>query len=95
MIWYNGGPGGSSVYGLLIEIGPLFLTGASLNVPPGAPPQLFYNPRSWAKHFNLLITGFPPPVGYSYCAQPEGCPVWNDTTAALDNFYFLQRFFSE
>jgi hypothetical protein len=78
----------------MIEIGPLFLSGASLDVLPGAPPRLFYNKNAWTKHCNVLVTGFPPPVGFSYCLEPQGCPKWNDTSAAIENAYFLRNFFA-
>lgn len=82
------------MYGLLIEIGPLYLSGASISPLPGAVPRLFYNPNAWTREYNVLVTGFPPPVGYSYCTEPAGCPQWNDTSAARENYYFLQQFFA-
>jgi serine carboxypeptidase-like clade 1 len=92
LVWYTGGPGGSSLFGLLVEIGPFTLTASSLE-PAGSVPELFYNNYTWGKQFNLLFPEFPPPVGFSYCTEPGGCPVWNDTSAAQENYHFLVNFF--
>lgn len=70
LVWTNGGPGASSLFGLLLELGPLELSDASLQTAEynrTGVPSLFYNPHSWTKAANLLILNSPPPVGFSYC----------------------------
>eukprot|EP00041_Stephanoeca_diplocostata_P019454 m.419853 g.419853 ORF g.419853 m.419853 type:complete len:463 (-) comp21310_c0_seq1:1157-2545(-) len=98
VLWYNGGPGASSLFGLLVELGPLMLNSESL---AGAVynktgvPQLIYNPYSWSKTANILIVDNPPPVGFSFCT-PAGqtgsgtsCGPWNDELVAAANHEFL------
>ena len=46
----------------------------------------------------FTVMDFPPPVGYSYCSSGHNgnngtCPIWNDTTAAEDNYRALQAFY--
>lgn len=58
VLWLNGGPGTSSILGMLQEHGP-FLINAS--------GGLMRNPFAWTKQANLLILESPGGVGYSYC----------------------------
>lgn len=59
VLWMNGGPGSSSLLGLLQELGPLMLN---------ATGGLFANPYAWTQRAHLLILESPAGVGYSYCA---------------------------
>merc|ERR1719343_1944047 len=59
VLWLNGGPGSSSILGMLQELGPLLI-----NTTGG----LMHNPYAWTKQANLLILESPAGVGYSYCA---------------------------
>ena len=50
LMWYNGGPGASSLYGLFVEMGPLWLNDLSLQDPrfnATGVPQLVRNPYAW------------------------------------------------
>jgi len=58
-LWLNGGPGSSSILGMLQEQGPLLIN---------ATGGLMRNPYAWTKQTNLLILESPGGVGYSYCA---------------------------
>ena len=58
--WMNGGPGASSLVGLIAENGPLLLTGSGALTP---------NPWAWNARANLLYVEFGPGIGYSYCAN--------------------------
>lgn len=98
VVWYNGGPGASSLFGLLVELGPLQLnvesTRTSAFKKTGI-PSLIYNKYGWTQVANLLIVDNPPPVGFSYC-DPAGqsgdgysCGDWNDSLVALANAEFL------
>ena len=63
---YNGGPGASSLFGLLVELGPLLLNMDSLrgggSVDGAAVPRLIRNPYSWTKVRS---------VGIQCCAQSD------------------------
>jgi cathepsin A (carboxypeptidase C) len=59
VLWLNGGPGSSSILGMLQEHGPLLIN---------ATGGLMRNPYAWTKQANLLILESPAGVGYSYCA---------------------------
>ena len=85
-LWLNGGPGSSSILGMLQENGPLLIN---------ATGGLMENPYAWTKHTNLLILESPSGVGYSYCANSrkgEGCKNTDNSTAraaraALQDFF--------
>jgi carboxypeptidase C (cathepsin A) len=57
-IWLNGGPGGSSLMGLMEENGPCF-------VGPDS-KETFLNPWSWNNEVNMLYLDQPTQVGFSY-----------------------------
>lgn len=90
ILFLNGGPGTSSMFGLFAEIGPLKLYHGVA--------KLLRNEYTWAKYVNLLFLDIPAPVGFSYCEDPQGypssCGNWNDSSVAyhnrkaLDNFLF-------
>ncbi len=103
VLWTNGGPGAASLYGLFVELGPLFLSDRSLTTDDfkkTGVPSLFRSAFSWSKFSNLLIINSPPPVGFSYCdpAGPSGdgfsCGSWNDTRTAHHNLAFLKNWFA-
>eukprot|EP01126_Amoeba_proteus_P012399 TRINITY_DN1509_c0_g2_i2.p1 TRINITY_DN1509_c0_g2~~TRINITY_DN1509_c0_g2_i2.p1 ORF type:complete len:570 (+),score=83.66 TRINITY_DN1509_c0_g2_i2:241-1710(+) len=104
VVWYNGGPGASSLYGLLVELGPLLLNERSLEDPrynSTGIPQLIRNPYSWSKVANVLTIDNPAPVGFSYCdpVGPTGdgtsCGPWNDSSTAAINYKFFTNWFPE
>ncbi|EAQ83262.1 hypothetical protein CHGG_09666 [Chaetomium globosum CBS 148.51] len=57
-IWLNGGPGGSSMMGLLEENGPCFVAPDSKSTYP--------NPWSWNNEVNMLYIDQPVQTGFSY-----------------------------
>ncbi|KAK3995523.1 Alpha/Beta hydrolase, partial [Cladorrhinum sp. PSN332] len=57
-IWLNGGPGGSSVMGLLEENGPCFVSADSKTT--------YLNPWSWNNEVNMLYIDQPVGTGFSY-----------------------------
>ena len=76
VLWLNGGPGSSSVLGMLQEQGPLLIDRDG---------GLVANPFSWTKVVNFFILESPAAVGHSYCrASLEGkpCSPSDNSTAA-------------
>ena len=81
----TGGPGSSSILGMLQEHGPLLIN---------ATGGLMENPYAWTGHTNLLILESPSGVGYSYCKGQltDGCANTDNSTAraaraALQDFF--------
>ena len=75
VLWLNGGPGASSLIGMLQEQGPLIIDRAG---------GLVENPWAWTKLANLVALESPAGVGYSYCeAMKRGgaCANTDITTA--------------
>lgn len=83
VLWLNGGPGCSSLDGLLTEHGPFLIQedGVSLE----------YNPYSWNKIANMLYLESPAGVGFSYSDNRNY--VTNDTEVSMKNYLALKRFF--
>ena len=70
-IWYNGGPGAPSTYGLFQEFGPFMLTDQSLltdDYHKTGIPTPIYNPWTWANVTSLCEIDSPAPMG-ARCAQ--------------------------
>jgi len=86
VLWLNGGPGSSSILGLLQEHGPLLIN---------ATGGLMRNPYAWTKQANLLVLESPAGVGYSYCAamRAGGSCSNTDITTARAARAALQDFF--
>ena len=80
IVWFNGGPGCSSMLGFLQEHGPYSLADGTTNFTA--------NPYSWNKEANVIYIESPAGVGFSTCGNPAECK-WNDFNTADDN---LQAF---
>ena len=106
VVWYQGGPGASSMFGYLVELGPFWLTGESLaQRTADGTPRLNRNNFSWSTVANVLLVDFPAPVGFSQCGSNAsctdlGCCNWSNGShkssyfsGAEDNYIFLQNFF--
>ena len=92
LLWLNGGPGTSSLYGAFTELGQLVFNRHSHVA--GRVPRLFRNPSAWTQVANVLFFESPAGVGFSRCVDPRvdvGC-VSNDTSAAQENADFLAGF---
>lgn len=101
--WSNGGPGASSLFGLLTELGPLILSDESLETADykktGIPTPI-YNPYTWSRLGHLLIIDQPAPVGFSYCEddlESHSCGgiAWTDELTSLNSYTALQTFFAK
>lgn len=83
VLWLNGGPGCSSLDGLLTEHGPFLIQDDGVT--------LQYNPYSWNKIANMLYLESPVGVGFSYSDDQNY--VTNDTEVSMNNFLALKEFF--
>ena len=80
LIWFNGGPGCSSLLGFLQEHGPWIIDDFET--------QIKQNPFPWNKRANVLYIESPAGVGYSI-GSGEGDLVQNDMTQSEDAFIAL------
>ncbi|XP_076919354.1 serine carboxypeptidase-like 11 [Bidens hawaiensis] len=63
MLWVTGGPGCSSISGLLYEIGPIQFAADRYN---GGLPTLILRPDSWTKTASIIFLDVPVGTGFSY-----------------------------
>lgn len=85
ILWMNGGPGASSLYGLFRENGPFVVY----------PNQYVgYNAYSWNSFANLLYVESPAGVGFSYSNTTSDYDNQGDETTANDNLQFLLGFYN-
>jgi len=95
--WHQGGPGGSSIYGLFGEMG-------AFHIDDNGP---YLNENSWNKNANMLYLESPAgstvgfganPLGFSYCTQNGKVSAecsWNDTSQAEAYARTVEVFFEE
>lgn len=86
VLWLNGGPGCSSMDGLVYENGPF-------GISEEDPTQLYRRKSSWATMANMLYFEAPVGVGFSYSDDPKDYNV-NDNQTAEDNLHALEVFFA-
>ncbi|XP_034280063.1 lysosomal protective protein [Pantherophis guttatus] len=84
VLWLNGGPGCSSLAGLLSEHGPFTVQ------PDGA--TLTYNEYAWNKLAHIVYLESPIGVGFSYSDSQDYHT--NDTEVARVNYLALKEFFN-
>ncbi|KAL2852847.1 Alpha/Beta hydrolase protein [Aspergillus pseudoustus] len=83
LIWFNGGPGCSSLIGLTTGNGPVSFEGNST--------RAMANPYSWSKYGHLLYIDQPVGTGYSTASYPYPAV---DNDVVTSHFYdWLQSFF--
>lgn len=95
VLWLNGGPGSSSLIGLLTENGQIQTSDQSLTELVDGVPQVFYNQYAWTTKANMLYLESPKGVGFSYCddAKSSSECVNTDESTAQDSYEFLVNFF--
>ncbi|UNI19021.1 hypothetical protein JDV02_005240 [Purpureocillium takamizusanense] len=84
IIWMNGGPGGSSMYGLFNDLGPCILDGTNLST----------NPWAWNNNASLIFLDQPAGVGFGSLAEAAHMPA-SDMDGAADFQAFLNIFFGK
>ncbi|KAL4317838.1 hypothetical protein GQ457_18G025460 [Hibiscus cannabinus] len=86
-LWFNGGPGCSSLgFGAFMEHGPF---------QPGEDGNLVKNQYSWNLESNILYVESPIGVGFSYSNTSSDYIDVNDTFTAEENLKFLVNWFKE
>jgi cathepsin A (carboxypeptidase C) len=83
LLWLTGGPGGSSMIGLLQELGPCLINEHGNGT--------VYNEYGWSKNANIIFVDQPAGVGFSYLDKDIPLPA-TSFTAAEDMHHFLQLF---
>uniref|UniRef100_A0A1I8G221 Carboxypeptidase n=1 Tax=Macrostomum lignano TaxID=282301 RepID=A0A1I8G221_9PLAT len=84
VLWLNGGPGCSSIGGLLTTNGPFLVNDRA---------QLVHNPWAWNRVANMLYLESPAGVGFSYGkARTSSKFRWNDGSTTRDNILALRQF---
>lgn len=86
VLWSNGGPGCSGLFGFGFENGPWRAQ------PDGT---LLLNPLSWNRFATLVYIEQPAGVGFSYSSAPADYNNYNDSVSSTDNAAFLTAFFND
>ena len=83
ILWLNGGPGTSSLLGLFVELGPIFID-ANGDIQP--------RPITWNKNYHMLFIDNPVGAGFSFTLDKRGFALTEDDVA--HNLYeCLTQFF--
>ena len=89
VLWLQGGPGCSSLFGLLYENGQIHFTGEK---DSKGVPTLVQNPSAWTKVANMIWLEQPVGVGFSYCVPgAKGDCSGNDF--GVDAYHFFLNFY--
>ncbi|CAG9767346.1 unnamed protein product [Ceutorhynchus assimilis] len=81
LVWLQGGPGGTSLYGLFVEIGPFGVTNG----------KVVSRDISWHKNHSVLYIDNPIGTGFSFT---DGDYVTNQTQVGDHLYKFLTQFFT-
>ena len=84
LVWFNGGPGCSSMLGLFSEHGPYIFDDGETVIKP--------NPWPWNQRANMLYMESPAGVGYSIANTTDDL-LHSDMSTSQDAFSALQDFF--
>nr|XP_018906950.1 PREDICTED: venom serine carboxypeptidase-like [Bemisia tabaci] len=83
VIWLQGGPGVTSLYGLLYEIGPFYLNDKV---------KLVRRKYTWCQKYNLLFIDNPVGAGFSFTKQDAGYPTL-ELDIATNLYSFIVQFY--
>ncbi|KAL0268029.1 UNVERIFIED_CONTAM: hypothetical protein PYX00_010118 [Menopon gallinae] len=83
-VWLNGGPGSSSMFGLLTENGPYALS---------VDGKLSRREYAWNRNSSIMFVDNPVGVGYSYTKGGIPCYSANETHVGQNFVRFLDQFF--
>jgi len=86
VVWTNGGPGCSGLFGAGFENGPWRAQ---------ADGTLALNPLAWNKFATTVFIEQPAGVGFSYSSVPADYQNYNDSVSSTDNAAFLSAFFAD
>ena len=84
ILWLQGGPGGSSLFGLFIEQGP-YLINAELKATP--------RNVTWSESYNVLYIDQPAGTGFSFTDDSRGFAT-SQVDVANDLYETLVQFFT-
>ena len=87
VLWLNGGPGCSSVMGMMTENGPFYINDDG--------HTLYENEYSWNKLANFIYLESPACVGFSYDEDSKFNCKTGDTDNAESNYEALKNFFKK
>ncbi|KAI3815296.1 hypothetical protein L1987_14958 [Smallanthus sonchifolius] len=87
MLWISGGPGCSSIIGLIYEIGPITFNSETSTVEK---PILDIVPDSLTKVASIIFLDQPAGSGFSYAKTPQAY-IMNDTLSAKQSYNFLRK----
>jgi vitellogenic carboxypeptidase-like protein len=83
LLWLQGGPGSSSLFGLFTEIGPIYIDGNE---------NIQLRNTSWNKNYHLLFIDNPVGTGFSFTDDSQGYAQSQDDVAR-DLYSALTQFF--
>jgi len=90
-LWLTGGPGCTSLSGLLYEVGPMEYDMSNYT---GGLPKLTYYPHARTKASSMIFLDAPVGTGFSYSRTPEGWPS-SDTKSSEQSYHFLKKWLVE
>ena len=86
IIWFNGGPGCSSMLGFMQENGPFRMDSGTGEIHASA--------DGWNREANVLYIEQPAGVGFSYCSGKKDC-TFDDETSAKDNLTVVLEWYNK